>query len=99
MDRHADRLWPAGVGAIATALFLATFSSNIQFGNSAESVAGVKVTGITHAPGYVSYVLAAKIFTLLEPFGSLAFRCQPLQPRVLGGRGGVRVPHRPADRQ
>src|SRR5437016_5887010 len=74
IERHADRLWSAGVGAIATALFIATFSSNVQFGDSAESIAGVKVTGIVHAPGYVSYIVAAKIFTLIEPFGSLAFR-------------------------
>jgi MFS family permease len=66
--------WAIGVGAAAAAIFLLTFSPHASLGDSPESVAGIASVGILHAPGYPAYVLAGRLFTLLEPFGSLAFR-------------------------
>ena len=96
--RHGELLWATGVGAVALVVYLASFSSNVQFGDSSESIAGVKSLGIAHAPGYVSYIVAAKAFTLIEPFGSLALRVN-LFSVVCSVAAVVLAFHRPADRQ
>lgn len=69
-----DRLWIIGVMAVSAALFLSTISSNVHFGDSAEGVAGVASLGILHAPGYVVWVAAARLFSELVPIGELALR-------------------------
>jgi hypothetical protein len=58
----------------ASLIFAATFSASPAFGDSVESIAGVASLGILHAPGYPTYIVAAKVFTILVPLGSLAFR-------------------------
>jgi hypothetical protein len=74
VDARSERFWRLAVMAVAAALFLSTTSSNVQFGDSAEGVAGVASLGILHAPGYVAWVAAARLFSELVPFGDLAFR-------------------------
>jgi hypothetical protein len=70
---RADFVWAAAAGAAAFALFASTLTSHPALGDAPETVAGVKSLGILHAPGYPSYVLAARLFSLL-PFGSEALR-------------------------
>jgi hypothetical protein len=60
--------------AAAAGLFLSTTSSNVHFGDSAESVAGVSSLGILHAPGYVAWVVSARLFSILVPVGGMALR-------------------------
>ncbi len=74
VDTRSERAWRFGVVAIAAALFLSTTSSNVHFGDSAEGVAGVSSLGILHAPGYVAWVAAARLFSELVPVGGLALR-------------------------
>jgi tetratricopeptide (TPR) repeat protein len=46
----------------------------IYVGDSGELVAAVHVLGIPHPSGYPLYVLLGKLWTLLVPIGSIAFR-------------------------
>ncbi len=46
----------------------------IYVGDSGELVAAVYVLGIPHPSGYPLYVLLGKLFTLLVPLGSIAYR-------------------------
>ncbi len=69
-----DLFGAAGVGVVACALFLSTFSAHVALGDAPESVAGVRTLGILHAPGYAAYVLAARLFATILPLGSWALR-------------------------
>jgi tetratricopeptide (TPR) repeat protein len=62
---------------IAVALFLvyaAGACPTIYVGDSGELVAAVYLLGIPHPTGYPLYVLLGKLWTLLVPFGSIAYR-------------------------
>jgi hypothetical protein len=63
-----------GVALAACAVFLATFSSHVALGDAPETVAGVRTLGILHAPGYVTYVVAARLFGEVVRVGSWTFR-------------------------
>ena len=71
---RTDLVWAAATGAAAAALFATALTSHPALSDASEAVTGVSSVGILHAPGYISYVLAAKAFTLLVPFGNEAFR-------------------------
>ena len=53
---------------MAAVVYLTTFSSHVSLGDAPEAVAGVRSLGILHAPGYPTYVLAARAFG--DVFGS-----------------------------
>lgn len=69
-----DLVWAAATGLVSAILFATTLKSFPGLADATEAVAGVSTLGILHAPGYPAYVLTAKLFTLLVPFGSEAFR-------------------------
>jgi len=71
---RVDLAWAVGTWAISVALFATVLSPHPGLSDASESVAGVASVGILHAPGYPSYVLAARLFTWIIPFGDLAFR-------------------------
>lgn len=73
LDRR-DASWAAATALLASVLFATALRGYPALGDAPETVAAVKAFGILHAPGYPSYLLAVKAFTLLEPFGSLALR-------------------------
>jgi hypothetical protein len=70
----ADVLWAAGTAVVAALVYLTTFSGHVALGDAPESVTGVRSLGILHAPGYPSYVLAARLFGDVFAFGSWAAR-------------------------
>jgi len=62
---------------IAAALFVVYAlgaSRTVYVGDSGELVAAVHTLGIPHPPGYPLYVLLGKLWTVLLPFGSIAWR-------------------------
>ena len=71
---RADLVWATATAAAAAALFATALTSHPALADASEAVTGVRSLGILHAPGYISYVLAAKAFTLLIPVGNEAFR-------------------------
>ena len=72
---------PGRAGLESAALGLAVFvlyaigaSRTIYVGDSGELVAAVYILGIPHPSGYPLYVILGKLWTLLVPIGSIAFR-------------------------
>ncbi|MCB4790545.1 MAG: DUF2723 domain-containing protein [Elusimicrobia bacterium] len=55
-------------------LYLSTLAPSITVGDSGEFCASSVILGLPHSPGYPLYCLLGKVFTLLIPFGSFAFR-------------------------
>lgn len=66
--------WAAGAASLCAALYATSLTGHPGLGDAPETIAGVSSLGILHAPGYPAYVVAAKLFTLIVPFGSEAFR-------------------------
>jgi hypothetical protein len=72
----ARRSWPTSIGVAAAVgvCFLATVDADVGLGDAPESVTAVNELGIAHAPGYVSYVATARVWTELVPVGGPALR-------------------------
>ena len=67
--------WGDGlVFVVALALYIKTLSPSVYTFDSAELAAGAYSLGIVHATGYPLYLMLAKLFTLLVPFGDVAYR-------------------------
>ena len=64
----------AALGVAAFVLYALGACRTIYVGDSGELVAAVHVLGIPHPSGYPLYVLLGKLWTLLVPVGSIAFR-------------------------
>src|SRR6185436_16193683 len=67
----------AAAPTVAVAVFVvyaAGACPTIYVGDSGELVAAVHVLGIPHPTGYPLYVLLGKLWTLLLPAGSIAWR-------------------------
>jgi tetratricopeptide (TPR) repeat protein len=62
------------LGASLFAVYAAGASPTIYVGDSGELVTAVHLLGIPHPTGYPAYVLLGKLWTLLLPFGSVAWR-------------------------
>lgn len=73
-----DRILACGLAAVAFAVYLAGASPTIYVGDSGELVAAVHTLGIPHPSGYPLYVLTGKLWTLLFPVGSIAYRMSVL---------------------
>ncbi|MFA5779572.1 MAG: DUF2723 domain-containing protein [Elusimicrobiota bacterium] len=59
---------------ISFGFYLLTLSPTVYVGDSGEFTTAAYTLGITHPPGYPLYVLLGKIFTLIIPFGNIAYR-------------------------
>jgi tetratricopeptide (TPR) repeat protein len=62
------------LAAAAFGLYAAGACRTIYVGDSGELVAAVHTLGIPHPSGYPLYVLLGKLWTLLVPVGSVAYR-------------------------
>jgi hypothetical protein len=71
---RVDLVWAGAAATLSAILFATTLNGHPALGDAPESVAGVASTGVLHAPGYPAYVIAARIFTALVPFGSFALQ-------------------------
>ena len=69
-----DAVWAGATAALSAVLFATILTGHAGLGDAPEAVAGVASLGILHDPGYPSYVLIARAFTLLVPFGGEALR-------------------------
>jgi tetratricopeptide (TPR) repeat protein len=61
----------------------------IYVGDSGELVTAVAVLGIPHPSGYPLYVMLGKLWTLLLPFGSIAFRMSLFSAFFAAGACGL----------
>jgi tetratricopeptide (TPR) repeat protein len=74
MDRLEDRGAALLLGAFVFAVYAFGACPTIYVGDSGELVTAVHLLGIPHPTGYPLYVLLGKLWTLLLPFGSIAWR-------------------------
>jgi tetratricopeptide (TPR) repeat protein len=80
--RSSPSRWPkrrveleaAAIGSLALIVYAAGACPTIYVGDSGELVAAVDVLGIPHPSGYPLYVLLGKLWTVLLPLGSVAYR-------------------------
>jgi hypothetical protein len=63
-----------GLAAFAFAVYVAGACPTIYVGDSGELVTAAHLLGIPHPSGYPLYVLVGKLWTLLVPLGSIAYR-------------------------
>ena len=55
-------------------VYLKTLTPTVYVGDSGELIAAAASLGIPHPPGYPLFVYLGKLFCLIFPFGSIAFR-------------------------
>ncbi len=72
--RPVDRMITASVGVALFAIYALGAARTIYVGDSGELVTAVYLLGIPHPTSYPLYVLLGKLWTLLVPIGSIAFR-------------------------
>jgi tetratricopeptide (TPR) repeat protein len=72
--KATDRVVAAAVAVVTFAIYAAGASRTIYVGDSGELATAVATLGIPHPSGYPLYVLSGKLWTLLVPVGSVAFR-------------------------
>lgn len=67
-------LWAGGLGLLTFVLYALGAARTIFVGDSGELSAAAVTLGIPHPSGYPLYVLLGKLFSVLIPVGSAAFR-------------------------
>ncbi|GMU66196.1 MAG: hypothetical protein AMXMBFR36_24700 [Acidobacteriota bacterium] len=72
--RRTDRPLAFGLALGAFVLYAIGACPTIYVGDSGELVAAVHTLGIPHPSGYPLYVLLGKLWTVLLPLGSVAYR-------------------------
>ncbi len=60
--------------SISFAVYLFTLSPTVGLEDSGEFIAAVASLGVAHPSGYPLYVVLGKLYTLLIPFGDIAWR-------------------------
>ena len=76
------------LGLLLFTLYAIGASRTIYVGDSGELVAAVATLGIPHPTGYPLYVLLGKLWTLLVPIGSIAFRMSLMSAACAGAAAG-----------
>jgi len=76
-DQH-DRYLGLLIFSSVLAVYLKTVAPTVAFGDSGELVTAAVTLGVPHPPGFPLYLLAGKLFTLVLPFGDMAFRLNVL---------------------
>ena len=71
---RSETLAAAGLAALLFIVYAAGASRTIYVGDSGELTTAVYLLGIPHPSGYPLYVMLGKLWTLLVPVGSIAFR-------------------------
>jgi tetratricopeptide (TPR) repeat protein len=71
-SRHAPAL--AALAVISFAVLVSTAAKAITFSDAGDFLMGVSMAGNIHGPGYPFFLMTAKVFGWLVPFGSPAFK-------------------------
>ncbi len=69
-----DGLAAAGLFAAALALYVRTLATTLLLGDSAEFQVLAFTLGLAHGTGYPVYILLTKVFSLLVPMHTIAYR-------------------------
>lgn len=74
MSQGRDLHAAAAIAAALFAVYAAGAARTVYVGDSGDLATAVAVLGVPHPTGYPLYVLLGKLWTLLVPVGSVAFR-------------------------
>lgn len=74
LKRKPDTVILSGLFAVTMAFHLTTAARAVTFSDAGDFLMGVALVGNIHGPGYPTYLMSAKLFSLVFPFGSLPFR-------------------------
>ena len=89
-SRRQDGVLEAAVLTVWTfLLYAAGACPTIYVGDSGELVTAVHTVGIPHPSGYPLYVLTGKLFTLVVPLGSVAYRMSLFSAVFAAGAVGL----------
>jgi tetratricopeptide (TPR) repeat protein len=91
LNRSAPGRASAALGLLVFVVYALGACRTIYVGDSGELVTAVYTLGIPHPSGYPLYVLLGKLWTLLVPIGSIAFRMSLFSAAV--GAAAVAVVH------
>ena len=81
---RVDKLAATGAGALAFLVYLLTLAPSVTAEDSGELISAAFTLGVAHPPGYPLFVLLAKLFLTVFPFGEVAWRVNVLTA-LLGG--------------
>ncbi len=73
-SQRSDRRLALALFAVTAAIYGLGACPTIYVGDSGELVAAAYTLGVPHPSGYPLYVLLGKLWTLIVPLGSIAFR-------------------------
>ena len=96
------RLLFCTVFIIVLALYLSTLAPGVVGGDAGEHQFAVPILGIPHTTGYPLYVLLGKLWTLILPFGSYAWRMNlfsALGGALAAGLTALTIYHLPPEKQ
>jgi len=71
---NTDVLALAFLFILTFALYVSAAARTVTFSDSGDFLMGISTVGNIHGPGYPLYLMSAKLFSWMVPFGSLAFR-------------------------
>lgn len=71
---QADRYLGLLIFATLFAVYIRTAAPTVAFGDSGELITAAATLGVPHPTGFPLYLLAGKLFSLIIPFGDVAFR-------------------------
>jgi len=72
--RHPDALSIGAIFVLSLVFHVAASATTVTFSDSGDFLMAISTVGNAHGPGYPLYIATCKLFTLIFPFGSLAFR-------------------------
>jgi len=72
--RHPDALSMGAIFILSLSFHITACAITVTFSDSGDFLMALSTVGNVHGPGYPLYVSTCKLFTLVFPFGSLAFR-------------------------
>ena len=95
VDGWSDRWGALGVAGLALLVYGLTLTPDLSWANAAtdggELITASATLGIPHPPGYPTYVVLGKLFSLL-PWGTIAFRYNLFSAVCVAAAAGVLMP-------
>jgi tetratricopeptide (TPR) repeat protein len=72
--KRNDYYWAALTAVLAFVVLLLTTAPDLTGEDSGELITAAYTLGVAHPPGYPLWCILGKIFTIIIPFGTIAFR-------------------------
>jgi tetratricopeptide (TPR) repeat protein len=70
----SDYLWAVFTALLSSGVYLLTVAPDLTGEDSGELITAAYTLGICHPPGYPLWCILGKLFTIIIPFGTIAYR-------------------------